>query len=224
MSSVVPSKDIDALAFFESHTIVWAVAPIGLGLTAAEVTGLDVLTKAARQALSDQTKAKNAAKAATTAWNNAVTAMRNSGGNLVKTIKAFAETTNNPTVFSMAQIPMPAAPTPLPPPGQPTTFTVQLTGTGAVQITWKATNGAASTGAFFVVSRKLVGESVFTNVGNVGTKKFTDSTITQGTTGATYIVQGFRGNQSGMPSEQLSVQFGVSAGGGLVNSQLKMAA
>ena len=223
MSTVVPSKDLDAVQFFEDHLGVWSSNALAIGTSVSAITAYTTVVKAARDAYTAQQKAQQTAKAATTTWHNNVKNMREIGGDLIKTIKAFADTTNNPNVYSLAEIPMPMPPAPVPAPGQPGSFKVGLTGSGAIEITWKCDNGSASTGAFFVITRKLAGETAFTTVGNVGAKKFTDMSIIQGTTGATYLVQGFRGILAGTISEQLSVQFGVSAGGGAVQ-QLKMAA
>ncbi len=192
-------------------------------MPSATITSLTLLVKAARDAYTAQQNAKQAGKAATTALHNALTAMRNAGGDVIKTIKAYAATTNNPNVYNISQVDPPAPPTPLPAPGQPSNFKVEVTPSGAIQLTWKAKDATVSSGVFFSVRRKLGTESAFALVGNVGAKKFLDSTILQGTISATYIVQGFRGEVPGDESDQLTVQFGVSAGGGNVQ-QLKMAA
>lgn len=223
MASVVPSKDIDAVQFFEDHLGIWSTNALAIGTTVSAITGFTTIVKAARDAYIAQQKAQQSAKSATTGWHNAVKAMRNTGSNIIQTIKAFADSTGNPAVFTLAEIPMPAAPTPAPPPTQPTDFKVGLTGTGALELSWKCSNGASSSGAFFVITRRLAGETAFTTVGNVGKKKFTDASITVGTTGATYLVQGFRGATAGPVSLPFGVQFGVSEGDGIVQ-QLKMAA
>ncbi|HMN40835.1 MAG TPA: hypothetical protein PKE29_08300 [Phycisphaerales bacterium] len=224
--SVIPDKDLDAVQFFETHDPVWATAPTTIGLTAAMVTSMTNLTKAARDAYTSQQNAKTAAKNATVAWHNAVSAMRANGSDLVATIKAYAMTTNNPNVYTIAQIPPPAAPQPAPAPGQPTNITVGLESSGAITLRWKATNAAANAGTFFSIVRKLSGESMFMLVGNTGEKSWTDVTLAQGTPGATYIIQGHRGAIDGTPSEQIGVQFGVGGGGGVSvsNATLKMAA
>lgn len=211
---VVPTKDVDAVQFFESHIPVWQTNAAAIGLTAAQVTAMATAVTAARKALGDQSTAKQAAKASTTTLHTAVSAMRTMGGDLIKTIKAYAATTDNQNVYSKAEIPPPSAPTPVPPPGQPTKFKVELTPEGAIMLSWKADNAAASSGAYFSVRRKLNTETDFVLVGNTGGKSFVDDTITQGITGATYIVQGFRGLNAGPQSEQLSVQFGVGGGNG----------
>lgn len=218
---VVPSKDLEAIQFFESHVPVWQANAVAIGLTAAMVTGLDNAAKAARGSYTAQQNAREAAKAATTALHNNVTNLRGVGGDLIKTIKAFADTTNNPAVYATAQIPPPAPPTPLPPPGQPTGFEVQLTGSGAIFLKWKSTNSSASSGAFFTVKRKLAGEGQFTLVGGTGSKSFVDDGVPFGASSVTYLVQGFRGTEPGAESEQLTVQFGVGGGG---QAQVRLAA
>lgn len=223
MASIVPAKDVEAIQWFESHLSGWASNALAIGTSVAAITAFTTVVKAARTAYDAQQTAKEAAKAATTTFHNNVASMRANGADIIQTIKAFADTTNNPNVYGLAQLPMPQPPTPLPAPGQPTDFRVELTGSGAVQITWKAKNSASSSGVFFTVKRKLASEGAFVNVGTVGARKFTDTSLLQGTPSATYLVQGFRGLLAGPESEQLSVQFGVSAGGGAVQ-QLKMAA
>lgn len=224
MATVVPSKDLDAIQFFETHNPTWSAAAASIGLLPASVTSMVALTKAARDAYIQQQATKDAATAATTGYHNAVTAMRAMGSDLVRTIKAYAASTNNPDVYTKAEIPMPAAPSPAPAPGQPTDFKISLTGSGAVELAWKSTN---ATGGFFTVTRRLAGEANFSPAGTVGKRKFADATIPQGVTGATYLVQGFRGDVVGQISLPVGVQFGVAGGMGgnmVAAPQLKMAA
>lgn len=224
--SVIPSKDLDAVQFFETHDPLWTAAPAAaIGLTVTQVTAQTSLTKTARDAYTAQQAAKVAAKNATLMFHNAVTAMRSGGSDLVATIKAFAQTTNNPNVYTLAQIPPPAAPVPAPPPGQPMNITVSLESSGAITLAWKAVNSAPNAGTFFSVQRKLSTEAAFSLVGNTGGRTFTDDTLEQGTPGATYIIQGHRGTMDGVASEQVSVQFGVSGPGiSVSNATVRMAA
>jgi len=219
--TVVPNKDLDAVQFFESHVPVWAATPAAVGLTAAQVAALDTATKAARNAYTAQQNARNAAKASTSAYHTNVGAMREIGGDLIKTIKAFAATSNNPNVYAIAQIPMPAEPAPLPPPGQPNDFDVRLTGSGAIVLSWKCANAAPSSGAYFTVRRRIGTQGAFTLVGGTGSRTFIDDSIPAGSPFVTYLVQGFRGEQPGPESELVSVQFGA---GDNFNAQFKLAA
>ncbi len=210
MSTVIPSKPLEAISFFEAHVPVWQAVAVQIGLSATTVTQIDNATKAARTGYENQQSAKFAAKTATQAYNGLVAAMREVGGDGVRTIKAFADSTNNPSVYNLAQIPAPSAATPVAPPTEPTNFRVELTSEGGIMISWKSTG---SSGGYYSVRRKLAGAGAFTLIGNTGSKTFVDTTLAQGTTGATYIIQGFRGQTAGKPSEQLTIQFGVAGPG-----------
>ncbi len=220
MASVIPSKPLEAIAFFESHVPVWNASAVQIGLSVAAVTAIDNATKAARTGYENQQVAKNASKSATQAYGNLVSTMRDIGGDGIATIKAFADSTNNPAVYTLAQIPEPAAPTPAAPPTQPTNFKVELTSEGGIVISWK---GTGSGGGYYSVKRKLAGESAFTLIGNTGSKSFVDATLTQGTTGASYIIQGFRGQTPGKASDQLTIQFGVAGPGFTVSANTENA-
>ena len=157
--STVPVKDIECIQFFEFHYPIWNSAPPAtIGLTPLQLTALDIATKAARNTFTAQQNAKNAAKAATVNFRTAIGTLRNSGADLVKAIRAFAQTSNNPAVYSLAQIDPPAPPVPRPAPGQPNDFTVNLSTEGAIVLKWKATNAAASGGVYFNIRRKLSGD------------------------------------------------------------------
>jgi len=55
-------------------------------------------------------------------------------------------------------------------------------------------------------------------VGGTMTKQFTDENIPVGTDSVSYIIQGFRGDKPGTPSDQIVVQFGVGGLVGFANS------
>lgn len=219
---IIPQSNVGQLQFCESHTLVWTNSAAQIGLTAAQATTFKNLTGAARAAYDAAQIAKQQYRAAITAQNAALSAaISGTGGaaDLIRVIKSYANLQANPdNVYSAAQIPPPAPPAPAPAPGQPTNVTVTLEPTGAITLRWKAVNAAAGAGTFFSVERKLQGESMFSLVGTVGVKSFTDYGITLGTPGATYIITGQRGDRVGQPSEQIGVQFGVGGGGGFVVS------
>lgn len=232
--SVLPNTPIEQIQFCEAHAPVWTAAPAAIGLTAAQCTLLSTLTSTARSSFNKAQTAREASKAATTTLHGDVTSMRGQVSDLVRQIKAFAEFQANPAVvYAAAQIPPPAAPAPLPAPGKPTDFAVMLNSDGSVNLSWNSTDAAASTGAFFAVSRKLPGQAAFTGIGGAPGStsesrraSFTDGTVpaSAASQGAQYIVQGFRGTRVGDASDAVTVQFGVDGGGGLASASLKMAA
>lgn len=235
---VLPETLVEQIQFCESHLPVWTAAPTTIGLTAAQVTALNTATTAARKAYADAQAARQLSKAKTTDLNTSATTMRGQVSDLIRQIKAFAELQATPgTVYAAAQIPEPLPPSPLPAPGIPNNIRVTLEPSGAVTLSWDAVNAAASSGAFYNVSRKLPGQSAYTPVGGTpGTTSatrrmsFTDFTVPTSAagSGANYIIQGQRGTETGEPSEAVVVQFGVDGSGSFqVNGQssaIKMAA
>jgi hypothetical protein len=236
MSSVLPKTVIELLTFCEAHDDVWAAAPTAIGLTAPQVEEMQGLTADCRAAYDAAQAARSASKAATTTLNGLAATLRTTTADLVRQIKSTAALSSSPsTIYAAAQIPEPAAPTPLPAPGKPTDFTVTLNPDGSVNLSWMASESAASTGAFFSVSRKLPGMSSFVSIGGApgSTSEarrctFTDATVpaSAASTGAQYIVQGFRGTRTGIASDAVTVQFGIDGGGGtqFTSASLKMAA
>ena len=63
-----------------------------------------------------------------------------------------------------------------------------LTNLNEIERTWKAENASASSGAFFVIQRKLDDETQWTNIGQTGAKSFSNATVLLGTARATYII------------------------------------
>lgn len=216
---VLPDKELQLIQFCEAHNPVWAATPTAIGLTAAQVTALATLTTTARKSYNDAQAAREASKAATTTLHGGTAALRTGVADLLKLIKAYAENQADPsTVYSAAQIPPPAAPSPPPAPGQPTNITVGLNPDGSLTLRWSAVNASPTSGAFFAIARRLGTSGPYTGIGGAsggprGNSEFTDSTVPIGAQQVSYIIQGQRGTQMGQPSEAINVQFGV--GGGL---------
>lgn len=234
---VVPSSDLEAIQFCESHVPVWNAAPTAVGLTAAQVATLDTQTKAARAAYNSAQNARQAAKAATMIYHTNTNIMRGTVGDLVRLVKAFADASANPgNIYAAAQIPEPAAPTPPLPPAMPTSVTVGLNPDGSLTLRWKATDSSPSSGCTFVISRRIGSTGTYQICGSGtsvrgGNYEFTDVSLPYGAPNASYIIVGKRSNppQTGTPSEAVNVQFGVGGGGGMSivsadGATLKMAA
>lgn len=224
---MLPPTKIEQIQFCEAHTPVWSTTPAAIGLTAAQVTALFNATEDARKSYNDAISARDASKAATTSSNADAAIMRDKAADLIRQIKAYAQLQANPAaVYAAAQIPPPAAPTPLPAPGVATNIIITLESTGAVTLSWEATNAAASSGAFYSISRKLPGQAAFIGIGGAPGStsesrrmSFTDATVPTSAAGAgvSYIIQGQRGSQLGTASEAIVVHFGSSGATGTAN-------
>lgn len=203
-----PRERIAFLQWCEAHWPLWLKSPTNIGLTANQVTQFQQLTQTFRSAVTSQTAAKDALKAATETVIDDESAAREEASALVRTIRAYAINTNNPDVYQAAQIPAPQPPGVVPPPGQPTDFKVELNSDGSITIRWKATHPEGSSNVVYFVQRKLVNEDTFTLIGGTGEREFTDTTLPVGIDGATYIFTAQRGQVQGQPSRQLTVTFG----------------
>lgn len=208
---VVPNTRIGKVEFYEARISTWSSAATSIGTTTAAVTTLSNLTKAARDAFNAQQAAQAAAKSATERFHNAVREMQNAGGDIIKTVKAFADTTNNPNVFVIANIPAPAAPTPAGPPVTPTDLSAVMNSDGTIRLSWR---GSISQRQFFSVWRQLPSQSMPLQIGAVAAKDFTDVTVPRGLQQVVYSVRAHRDSQVSTPTDNLVVFFGAIPGGG----------
>ncbi len=215
---IVPTRIPELLLWAETHGDTWTNSPTTIGLTSAQVTAFKTKITNAQNAVINQDAANEVKLAATNTARTEISALRESAADLIASIKGFAENSANPNaIYDAAQIPPPAPPTPVPAPGKPNSFAIGLESDGSVTISWEASNSAASSGAFFTISRKLPGQTGFTSLGGASGSTlesrrcfFTDATIpaSAASAGAQYIVQGFRGTRAGTPSDAIIVQFG----------------
>ncbi len=223
---IVPTNDVAALEFYESHGPIFQSNAAALGIPgplAAAVKADAITTRGLYQAAID---ARNASKAATLAWQTGLANLRTEGSAAIAAIKAFADNAGDPNaVYALAQIPAPTPPAPLPAPGQPSDFTVNILSGGTLQLKWKMP-GRQPGNTFYQVKRQLPGESFYTIIGGSGDKTFIDETLPAGSDSVKYIVTAIRGSVSGLGSLPVDVQFGVGGEGFSVASvqNVKLAA
>jgi hypothetical protein len=208
--SVVPAKFPERITFYENHLEPFATNAVAIGITAAEASDLEVKTTAAREALTNRDLAQQAAESATLAMRDAIDAMSGAGAALIKKIRAKAEQTGGYSVYSLAEIPAPALPSPVGPPGAVTELTTTLNVNGTLNMKWKCTNPAGAKGTVYQVWRQIAGGG-FTYLGGSGGKEFTDDTIPAGTSSLTYQIQAVRSTAVG-PWAQFNVNFGAPNG------------
>lgn len=212
---VVPNSRLGKIEFYEARLTPWENHAVAIGLSTAQVAALEVHVQAARAAYNAHLAARDAALAATQEFYNKVRAMHNApgaGADMIRDIKNHAETTNNPNVYTLAQIPPPATPGKTPPPGTPFEFTVGLLQSGALELKWKCNNPAGTQGTMYEIKRRLGAAGAFEYVGATGIKSFTDETLPAGNSAVTYQITAVRSTVRGNPA-QFTVTFGV--GGGL---------
>ncbi len=212
---VLPDTKLQQLEFCESKNPVWTAQAPNLNLTPAMMTTLVSLTTAARAQYNAMVASHAASRTATQSWYDAHNAMRDKAAEYIKTIKAYAGTTNNPNVFNLAQIPPPKAPTTGTAPPTPTSVSATLLNSGAIQLDWK---GNIASGVVFTIWRRFGTEANMEQIGTVsGAKSFTDSTLPVGTQTASGVWYQVRAERIGLTSdfsEPIFVRFGAVAGEG----------
>ena len=219
----VPKTRSDKLEFYETHIVVWQAEPGSIGLDAGATDAQADRIAEARAAYDTHQEAMAAARAATQRYYNAIEAMHadpGAGADMIETIKAFAESTDDIGVYVRAQIPPPATKSTAPPPGTPTTFGTRLLGDGTLRLTWKCDNPRGTAGTVYEVLRSVgegpVGEMEY--LGTVGAKSFTDTTIPAGATNLVYQITALRSTRRGNPA-RFTVRFGGVANVGGAGSQ-----
>jgi hypothetical protein len=210
---ILPKTDLARVEFFEQHTAAWAASPAAIGLTPAQAATLSAATASARAAYLAQQVAMEAARAATLKFHNLVRTMTDLGADAVKGIKLAAETANDPHIYVLAQIPVPAQPGPTPPLEPPTALVAEPRADGTMSLSWK---GSIKYRTFFSIWRRIGSAGTWTNLGATAARSFIDATIPASPvpTRVTYAIRSQRDDEISEPSEFVQVSFGTEVGRG----------
>lgn len=207
------------LQWCQAHVNVFNTQAANIGLTDTQAQAFQAAVAAAAGSLIDVQSAKDASRAATASATDRFSLLRASAAEMVRSIRTFAENTNNQAeVYQLAQISAPASPSPAPPPGQPFMPRVTLLENGAIRLAWKCNNPSGTQGTIYEVRRRVGGQGAFAFIGASGVKSFDDGTIPAGASQVTYEITAVRSTQRGVPA-QFNVNFGVG-GPGLVSVTL----
>lgn len=218
---VLPQGKLDKLMWFEERISQWQANAVAIGLTPALATSMKGLITAGRAAYDAAQAARIAAKNATFTQDVAIGAMVDLGGDLIATIKSFAETTNNPAVYTLSSVPPPAPPSPPPPLTPPEDVLADPNADGTITLKWK---GSLKFSTFYAIFRKGPGETTFSPLATVAAKSFIDVSPTPPTATARtveYIVRAQRQAELGPPAPPAVVTYGA---GGQMFSGIQLAA
>ncbi len=215
--TTVPKTIAGRLQFFEQHLPTWAKDPVAIGLTAPELVSLANATAQARSDYDAVVNIRVTAQALTEAQHISVAEMYDIGSSFIKTIRAFAEKTNDPNVYVLAEIPAPQAPTPAGPPAKPTELEANLLLPFGIKLTWK---GTVSQNASFGIYRKLPGESAFSFIETTREKSWEDTSLPAGVASVEYYIAAIRDSFQ-VNSNGIGLQFGPD---GVSTTALSMAA
>jgi hypothetical protein len=189
MGRTVPVANQDAIDFFAARVGDWAKGPAAIGLTSGQIDEINLRLAEAQARIAEAHAARIAAQTATLALSDAMRSLRGFGGDLVKTIRAFAETTEDPGVYTASSIPPVAEPTPAAAPAKPTLVTAAINTSGSITINWR---GRRSGGVQFIVQRSdtPVGQSPgpWRFVAVTPTNETLDNTVPPGLAAVAYRV------------------------------------
>ncbi|VAX40508.1 hypothetical protein MNBD_PLANCTO03-1213 [hydrothermal vent metagenome] len=206
--AVLPDSRLAQIEWFEQRLAAWMANTAAIGLTPAQVSQLQGEIAAARAGYMAAQQSRNESKSSTVNYYTVSDTLVDDGRDLISTIKAFAEATNNPDVYVLADVPPPAPPGITPPPGTPYEFRVALRQDGSFGLEWKCNNPAGNT-VYEIMRSDAGGAMSFVNT--AGDKSYIDTTIPANTSPLVYQITAIRSMLRGDPA-QFIVQIG---GGGL---------
>lgn len=209
--TVLPPNRLEKLEWFEQRLALWAISASTLGLSSGQITNLQARVSAARAAYTAAHIQRNNAMSATANFYIASDALNELGRLLIRNIKTTAETTGNPQVYVLADVPEPADPSPLGAPPIPTNLIATLSTSGIVHLKWKCTRRG---GTSFQVFRSLTSpdnqNTPYVMVGVSEEQKFTDSNVPAGSLAVTYKIVAGRGGGFSDPSDPTILYFGAA--------------
>ena len=211
--SVIPRSTVEMIEWVALRAPIWVTNAPGLGLTTVQATAVQTAATAAQGALATRDMAESELRSANEALRGDARDLREVASDAVQLIRIFAENQAKPsTVYALAQIPAPAAPSPIPPPGVPSDFVVNLLQTGDLGLSWKCQNPPGSRGTVYLIERRLNAGGSYTFRAAVGERKFVDNTIPFGTDQIDYRITAQRSDATGDPAIW-TVRFGMGGGG-----------
>lgn len=206
MATVLPSSRAQMIQWFRQRIVGWVADPTGIGLSVPIVTDLALKLDAAENDQETALEARMVSKSATLNYYTTSDDLRSFGSDVVQTIKLFAETTSDPSVYAAANVPPPSPPTPLGPPATPQNLSATLNTAGEIKLEWDSSRAG---GTSFTVQRSTTGPTgQWTIVGTSEEVSFTDTAVPRGFDAVSYRVIASRSGGSSNPTAAVSVLFG----------------
>lgn len=207
--ATLPGTIVGDIQWFEERVSSWSENAASIGLTLAQAAAIGTETGQARSAFNAANAAKTAYKDSVVIQNAEVGEMRSLGGQLITTIRAFAEQQpDTSVVYALASVPPKQSPSSVPP-VQPTDVSYDLTNTGSIELKWKGTTAG---GTVFSVVRAVQIEpgepfGAFEQVGLTGSREFLDGSIPPCCIAAQYVIRAFKGAFAPVSSDLATVRF-----------------
>lgn len=203
--SVLPGTRDAMLAWFNERIELWVAEAAAIGLDPLAVNAFKTQLESVNTQASQMFIARNAARAATISTNSSAAVLRAAGSGLIATIKAYAETTGDDSVYEKSNVPPPAPPTPAPAPTAPEMVTADPNAVGT--ITLKIKGSIAQNGSFHIERSVDGGPWVLVNPTRL--KTWTDEAVPMNVATIAYRVFGVRDDKRSQTATSASVNFGT---------------
>ncbi len=185
MGTNMPAKRGPAIDWINQRLDMWTANAAAIGLDPTDVATLTALTGTAKTARTHAQTLRNNAKSGTVAWYAAADEAMDKARDLILEIKSFAASSDDPQVYVLADVSPRSAQGETPAPDVPSVIRAELLDQGRVRLTWK---GKGPRGTFYIVKRRLPGESTFTVIATVTDKVFTDESLPYGVDKVVYAI------------------------------------
>ena len=143
-------------------------------------------------------------------FHEAIRSMSEAGADVIQSIRTKAGV-DGPGIWTLADLPVPATPSPVAAPGTADSFKAELVQGGALMLSFKCQNPKGAQGTVYQVARQVAGGAMVI-LGATGKKTFIDETLPSGLTQVTYKITAIRSTRQGLPAE-FTVKFGVGGSG-----------
>ncbi|MGD9791370.1 MAG: hypothetical protein AB7Q00_10315 [Phycisphaerales bacterium] len=236
MSSTVPKDPRAIVAFARVHAERFVEHAAAIGISNEMAAEVAALLAEAEEKLREQVALQSAARSATMAFHEAARRLFERTAGVVRTARAFAETTDNREVYALASI---APPRPRrrvgSTPAAPTSLRADMmAGQGLLRVTWDQPAVEGARQIVYGIQRRVVmadgrtasnavemagggGEARaadgFVPIATVGERMFIDATVPAGAMRVEYMVTARSGRRVGAASAVLTVRFGGAVGG-----------
>lgn len=177
MGTNLPSDRGPAIDWITEHIAQWTANAASIGVAPADVAAVAGQTSSAVTARSAAGTARQASKDATLDYYDKAKDAMDGARDLILQIKSYAVSTGDPQVYVLAGISPRDEPGETPAPESPSAITATLLPGGPLLLKWKC---RGPSGTFYIVHRKLSGESAYSMIATVTDKAFTDNNLPKG--------------------------------------------
>lgn len=204
MANIVPDGRDDMIKFYANHMSAWETNMVELNLPQTTIDDLKAKLVAAQDQQAVVEQVRQTSKAETENLNALATILRATGSLVMTMIRTQAESTGDPNLYKLAEIPAPQPPKPAGPPETPIDFVADPLSNGTIELFWK---GSIAQGQDYRVERSVDGGE-WTLRENVRAKKWTDMAVPMNSNVIQYRVFGVRDEKRSQTAATATVNFG----------------